>query len=131
MNKINDRIQLANDLIAITCNESEYWNKDKDIGDNAQNFCNESQSILDEVSLFLLGDPATKKEMALEWGADIEEASNAFWDPKISDMKQFSEKIKDQGVEAWYSVEEFGVKTAKWAMDSKVANKIKKWQAKN
>ena len=69
--------------------------------------------------------------MVLEWGADIEEASNAFWDPKISDMKKFVEMIGDKGFKAWYSVEEFGVKTAEWAMDSKIANNIVNRRAKN
>ena len=48
-------------------------------------------------------------------------------------MKQFGEKIGDEGVKAWYSFEEFGVKAAEWAKESKIAklidSKIKKEMA--
>ena len=85
MDMVELRLRLVEDILGIVCGEVDFYTSEKVQGQDGrivnQNLkCNEAQEKLANAVVFLNSDIDTKKEMALEWGHDLSEVAEAFWE---------------------------------------------------
>ena len=116
MEKVNSRVQLANDLLAVACGEVDFYAESETRAEKADVVCDQVRDMLFEVSEFLLSDAMTKKEIIKDWGGDAGEAAQAFWGKTSTNVVHWNEVVQDEVSDFWgdkveQKAEKFGEKT--------------------